>query len=100
MESLDFEERNFILNGPKKEYRDLFVNIDPTIQGCPTTFIMQLSPAELEEVNNNGGKICLTQYTGGRAFQPISMSITPHQMQKIDLEPYFTPKFDEGSKLG
>lgn len=100
MESLDFPERNHILNGPNKEYQDLFVNIDPTIAGCPTTFIMQLSPAELEEANNNGGKITLTQYTGGRAFQPIEMSIMPRQMENIDLKPYFLTKFDEGSKLG
>lgn len=92
MESLDFEERNHILNGPKREFEDLFVNINPTLPGCPTTFKMRLSPAELEEVIRTGGDVYFTQMTGGNAFQPVSLSVIKPPMEKIDLTPYFKPR--------
>lgn len=87
MEFIKFEQQQIILAENQPEYTPLPVNINPDANGCPYSACLQFSPAELQQIAENDGKLFITQLTNGNLFAPIRVSIDlPHDISVLSKE--------------
>jgi hypothetical protein len=69
VQPIEFKGQNLVLGKNQPEYQPLPAYVETDHKKTVTT-CWQLSPGELSELQDNGGKLWIQQLTFGRGFQP------------------------------